>query len=175
MVGQLLAPYKEALAAQDIALKEGAVLSLISRAKAKGLSPDDLLTQSATQTPNPNPNPRAKGSEPTTADAVIAHVYAAYETALRASNALDFDDMLVFGVRLFGTHAHARAWCGHVLVDELCASFYFYAVRISDDLGLQSGYERDAVSADAAHRLCERMCYYRRRPGSVECVRSPAF
>ena len=49
---------------------------------------------------------------------VVAEIYEEYENALRQSNSLDFDDLLVFGARLFA-HRPVVTWCKHVLVDEL--------------------------------------------------------
>ncbi len=53
---------------------------------------------------------------------VVKRVYERYESVLRSSNALDFDDLLMWAVRLFAEQpATARAYGGvfeHVLVDE---------------------------------------------------------
>lgn len=49
---------------------------------------------------------------------IIATIYKEYEKTLRSTNSLDFDDLLVYGVKLFGKHRKAAAWCRHVLVDE---------------------------------------------------------
>ncbi|MFZ5513533.1 MAG: UvrD-helicase domain-containing protein [Pseudomonadota bacterium] len=52
-----------------------------------------------------------------------ARLYQAYERQLRASNALDFDDLIALPVRLFGEQAELRAkWrqrVRHLLVDEV--------------------------------------------------------
>jgi len=50
---------------------------------------------------------------------VFAEIYRDYEKSLRQSNSLDFDDLLVFGVRLFSRNSKYAAWCQHILVDEL--------------------------------------------------------
>ncbi|KAF7354819.1 ATP-dependent DNA helicase PcrA [Mycena sanguinolenta] len=49
---------------------------------------------------------------------VVGSVYEQYEKSLRRSNSLDFDDLLLFGVKLFSDHPPATSWCRHVLVDE---------------------------------------------------------
>ena len=49
---------------------------------------------------------------------IIATVYKDYEKTLRETNSLDFDDLLVFGVKMFAGHKKASSWCRHVLVDE---------------------------------------------------------
>jgi DNA helicase II / ATP-dependent DNA helicase PcrA len=46
-----------------------------------------------------------------------------YQLALRKSNSLDFDDLLVYGVKLFEWNdGQLVKWCKHVLVDELQVS-----------------------------------------------------
>ncbi|KAG1762716.1 P-loop containing nucleoside triphosphate hydrolase protein [Suillus occidentalis] len=49
---------------------------------------------------------------------VFAEIYRDYEKTLRTNNSLDFDDLLLFGVRLFSQHPRYAAWCQHILVDE---------------------------------------------------------
>ncbi len=55
-------------------------------------------------------------------DEVVQRVFAEYERRLRASNALDFDDLLLWTVRLFAEHPEIRQRYAeqyrHVLVDE---------------------------------------------------------
>ncbi|KAJ7929059.1 P-loop containing nucleoside triphosphate hydrolase protein [Mycena leptocephala] len=89
IISGLLKPFKDFLSSKDISLKDGTVLSHISKAKAKGLTPKN----SWQNTVKP-------------------------KTALRRSNSLDFDDLLLFGVKLFTEHPPATSWCRHVLVDE---------------------------------------------------------
>ncbi len=77
-----------------------ALLESISRAKDRLLWPDDV---------------RANDPE-------LAQVYAAYQEALRRRNALDFDDFLLFAVRLLEENEEAAQWLRethrYVLVDE---------------------------------------------------------
>ncbi len=53
---------------------------------------------------------------------VVAEIYAAYEEALAAANALDFDDLIAYTVRLFERHPDVLARYHdrfrHILVDE---------------------------------------------------------
>ena len=51
-------------------------------------------------------------------------LYADYEATLREANSLDFDDLLVFGLRLFRTAPQVLETCRHILVDEfqVCVS-----------------------------------------------------
>ena len=55
-------------------------------------------------------------------DEINKRVYERYEQALRTSNALDFDDLLLWAVRLFEENPDVRETYGkrfeHVLVDE---------------------------------------------------------
>jgi DNA helicase-2/ATP-dependent DNA helicase PcrA len=90
-------------------------MSLISKAKAKGQNADDLLPgpPSASQ---PRPPPLAGAND---IQFIVSQVYCEYERVLRRNNCLDFDDLLLFGVRLFSEHPNSAAWCRHVLVDEL--------------------------------------------------------
>jgi superfamily I DNA/RNA helicase len=57
-----------------------------------------------------------------TARAIAAHIRPRYESALRACNAVDFDDLILLTLRLFGEHEEAleacRAKYHYVMVDE---------------------------------------------------------
>src|SRR5579883_521276 len=77
----------------------------ISNAKNQSWSPQDLERE--------QPNYRGR---------VIANVYAMYQDALVANNALDFDDLILMPVKLFRQNEQVRAYWHkrfrHVLVDE---------------------------------------------------------
>jgi DNA helicase-2/ATP-dependent DNA helicase PcrA len=79
--------------------------SLISRAKNRGLTPEQLQEQARTPAAN-----------------LIARIYTSYQQALRRQNAADFDDLLLGAHRLFATRSEiADAYADqflHVLVDE---------------------------------------------------------
>ncbi|WWC87908.1 uncharacterized protein L201_002808 [Kwoniella dendrophila CBS 6074] len=107
IMSTLLKLRKETLDESRMTLKEGAVLSEISKAKAKEESPDQMAIRAA-QDP----------SSSTSTLAIIAELYAEYEATLRESNSLDFDDLLVFGLRLFRTAPRVLESCKHILVDE---------------------------------------------------------
>lgn len=51
--------------------------------------------------------------------AAVAHIYEEYDAALRAANALDFDDLLVMGLQVLKAAPRAIANLKHVVVDEL--------------------------------------------------------
>jgi DNA helicase-2/ATP-dependent DNA helicase PcrA len=116
-IAKLLDAHKNLLEAKNITLKETTVLSLISKAKAKGQDADDFL-------PTPSTSQSRRPLNPGLAEAndikyIVSQVYREYERTLRQNNCLDFDDLLVFGVKLFSMHPTSVAWCRHVLVDEL--------------------------------------------------------
>lgn len=81
------------------------ILGRVSDAKNNLLTPDEFASQST------GPYDRA-----------VARLYARYQERLRESHALDFDDLIMEGVRLLRDHADAREhWSDrfqHVLVDE---------------------------------------------------------
>ncbi|KAJ3866024.1 P-loop containing nucleoside triphosphate hydrolase protein [Lentinula novae-zelandiae] len=120
IVTPLLKKYKDDLAAKDISLKEGTVLALISRAKARGLSSKDFLREVQARNHGPKDSNGLLTSSTTVNDIdfVVAEIYDAYEKTLRKNNSLDFDDLLLFGVKLFTTNLDSVKWCQHVLVDE---------------------------------------------------------
>jgi len=64
----------------------------------------------------------AAGLADTSAGAMAEHIRSRYETALRACNALDFDDLILLVLRLFEDHPGALATCRakyrYVMVDE---------------------------------------------------------
>jgi ATP-dependent DNA helicase UvrD/PcrA len=92
------------MSSQEIHLKDAFVVASISKAKAKGLSPNEVRHASTPTNP---------------IQAMIALIYEDYVAALKESNSLDFDDLLLFGVKLFRKQPRAVMWCRHVLVDEL--------------------------------------------------------
>lgn len=82
-----------------------AILSAISRAKEQLLSPEQFEAQAVGYV-----------------ESVAAMLYPEYDRALRRNNALDFDDMLLFAVRMLQERndvaAHYQSAFEHVLVDE---------------------------------------------------------
>ncbi|KAL1921426.1 uncharacterized protein VTP21DRAFT_11142 [Calcarisporiella thermophila] len=74
-------------------------MSEISKAKCNNMSPEAI-----------------KEKYPFKSD--VACVYKAYESKLRENNSLDFDDLLVFALKLFRTEKNILKGVEHVLVDE---------------------------------------------------------
>jgi DNA helicase II / ATP-dependent DNA helicase PcrA len=94
---------REKVSAKDFAPK--AIVAAISDAKNAIVPPEEYATLAMT--------PLAKAA---------AAIYAAMEPALRASNAVSFDDLLVLPVQILRAHGELRAHYAsrfeHVLVDE---------------------------------------------------------
>ncbi|KIP07660.1 hypothetical protein PHLGIDRAFT_23961 [Phlebiopsis gigantea 11061_1 CR5-6] len=138
IIGKMLkeSDLKEFLKSCSITLSEGTAMSRISQSKAKGLTPHDLLDtwHSTSHTAPRKGKSKEKGPSLLTyehlnaelgtcntkqiIDYVAANLFAQYERTLRDNNSLDFDDLLVYGVKLFGENPKVGTWCEHVLVDE---------------------------------------------------------
>jgi ATP-dependent DNA helicase UvrD/PcrA len=103
--------------------------SAISAAKNRGENPD-FYAEKADQTGDPR-------------RAAVARVYALYEQRLEASNALDFDDLLIRTVQLLRNSEEARRYYHnrfrHVMVDEF-----------QDTNGIQYSLARLIVEGDHA-------------------------
>jgi DNA helicase-2/ATP-dependent DNA helicase PcrA len=97
-------------------LRPETCMAEISRAKAMDLSPEEYLASLAAIELPPEGGRRALPS--TTLRRAIAQIYSMYAQHLCANNALDFDDLLVRGYRLFKDNARVTANVRHVLVDE---------------------------------------------------------
>ena len=115
---KLLKAYSAALIAKRITLKEETILSLISKAKAKGLSPDNIEALLLQGQNSKNSKGKTESISELIDDTNLK-LYRDYEDTLRKNNSLDFDDLLVYGVTLFCHHSQVRKWCKHILVDEL--------------------------------------------------------
>ncbi|QRV94824.1 UvrD-like helicase carboxy-terminal domain protein [Ceratobasidium sp. AG-Ba] len=102
----ILQKHTPELEAASISLKEPVVRALISKAKATGQTPQEML--------------RAASSISTQdkIQAAVAHIYEEYDATLRAANALDFDDLLVMGLQVLKAAPRAIANLRHVVVDE---------------------------------------------------------
>jgi DNA helicase-2/ATP-dependent DNA helicase PcrA len=91
---------------QDKKFTPAYVLSVISDNKEKGISPAEYTA--------------ANADSPT--GAVIAPLFADYETALKKNNAMDFDDLLLNAVKLLNRHgdvlASYRERFRYIMVDE---------------------------------------------------------
>ncbi|OJA17125.1 hypothetical protein AZE42_02583 [Rhizopogon vesiculosus] len=119
IVSKLLKPHSDLLASENISLNETTLRSMISRAKSKGQTPEDVMPHKESRLGKAGSS-RAAPRNPTddVSQHVFAEIYRDYEKFLQQSNGLDFDDLLVFGVRLFSQHPKYAAWCQHILVDE---------------------------------------------------------
>lgn len=105
---RLLKERSDELQELRLELKEGDVLNKISKAKAKEQSPADML----------NALEESSQGDVDVLGRVIVQLYEEYDAALREANALDFDDLLLFGLRLFREHPNVISSCKHILVDE---------------------------------------------------------
>lgn len=93
----------------------GFALNEISKAKAKNLDARGYIAR------NKELVAEARGKKAYTdvkKYELMGHVYLEYETHLREINSLDFDDLMMFGLRLFSEHGKVIANLRHVLVDE---------------------------------------------------------
>jgi DNA helicase II / ATP-dependent DNA helicase PcrA len=122
----LIKPYKEYLISHDIIFTEGAASSRISKAKAKGQSAKAFfqeMEQTECRRKLRDERRDSKISNPAleskSLDRIVAEIYIGYEQVLKDNNALDFDDLLVYGVELFREHCETALWCKHIFVDEL--------------------------------------------------------
>ena len=124
ILAKLLKPYQERLNAKNISMNGGGVQSIISKYKAKGLTADDVLALVA-ENNKLSPKERLKRVMEKKGEfldgdlgEMLGALYKEYERTLRESNSLDFDDLLVFGVKMFSAVKRASNWCQHILVDE---------------------------------------------------------
>jgi DNA helicase-2/ATP-dependent DNA helicase PcrA len=112
MINKILKPLIAELTGNDVEITDNSVFSAISTAKSKNISPEEMALQ------------LRQGRQPPDPKKLLIHqVYAEYQENLRRTNSLDFDDLLVYGVRLFERNATLSSWCRHVLVDELYVQF----------------------------------------------------
>ncbi|EIM91037.1 UvrD-helicase-domain-containing protein [Stereum hirsutum FP-91666 SS1] len=114
LITKLVKPRLEEWEAKGITVKAKTVMSVISKAKAQGHNPQQYLRFSVAKDGIIPPNP----PPPDPLTVMFAEVYTDYQKTLRKSNSLDFDDLLVYGVKLFRGHDKVVSWCRHVLVDE---------------------------------------------------------
>ena len=123
LIAALIKPYKEYLISHDIVFTEGAASSRISRAKSKGQSAETFFEKTEQTERQRKLRAASKSSnlelEPKSLDRIVAEIYLGYDQVLKDNNALDFDDLLVYGVKLFTEHYETALWCEHILVDEL--------------------------------------------------------
>jgi len=101
--------------AKRIDVRDSVAVELISKAKSKGLTPEELEAKAhhdiAAKTPVP------KGENDPHFMLQLCSVYAEYVKVCKRNNALDFDDLLVFGVKLLKEEPSCIDY-EHVFVDE---------------------------------------------------------
>ena len=129
IIATALKTYEKDLKDASITLEPSTVASLISKAKARGLSASDFLADAVAKARHRGPPPPGS-KHPISSEVIVGEVYTTYEATLRRDGALDFDDLLVYGVKLFQGHPSTVDWCDHILVDELCVSLC-YASRLA--------------------------------------------
>jgi DNA helicase-2/ATP-dependent DNA helicase PcrA len=105
VVALALGHRRAALSELGFEAKEGHIQSLISRAKSKG---DSILASISSMA--------RSGGASSHIDKILQHVYNAYEEILRSQNSVDFDDLLVFGVKLLKLFS---VDVEHLFIDEL--------------------------------------------------------
>ncbi|KAF8753852.1 UvrD-like helicase C-terminal domain [Rhizoctonia solani] len=105
-ISTLLQKYTSEIESIGLDLKEPIVRAMISKAKATGQTPQEMLRIASSV------------STQDKIQAAVALIYEEYDAVLRAANALDFDDLLVMGLKVLKAAPRAIAKLRHVLVDE---------------------------------------------------------
>lgn len=99
----------------------GVIKKILSHLTAKGEKPDPHAVLGVLSRYR-NGGQRAPGLADPSVAALAEHVRARYDSALRACNAVDFDDLILLTLRLFEQHPDVLAVCRdrfrHVMVDE---------------------------------------------------------
>jgi DNA helicase II / ATP-dependent DNA helicase PcrA len=113
--------YKRNFVIYDESEQLGAVKKILSHISAKGEKTDPKVIL-AFLSRYKNNGQKNGAFEDEGARALAEHVLKRYETALRACNAVDFDDLLLLALKLFKEHAEVleacRAKYRYVMVDE---------------------------------------------------------
>jgi DNA helicase II / ATP-dependent DNA helicase PcrA len=98
-----------------IDVRDSVAVDLISKAKSRGLSPEELEAKAHHDIASKDPLP--KGETDPHFMLQLCDVYAQYVKVCRKNNALDFDDLLMFGVKLLKEKPSCIDY-EHVFVDE---------------------------------------------------------
>jgi superfamily I DNA/RNA helicase len=112
--------YKRNFVIYDEAEQRAVVKRILSQISTPGEKPDpgEVLAQLSRQRNGSRPPAGAQEG----AAALAQHIRPRYESALRACNAVDFDDLILLTLRLFEAHPDALAACQtkyqYVMVDE---------------------------------------------------------
>ncbi|EUC56724.1 ATP-dependent DNA helicase [Rhizoctonia solani AG-3 Rhs1AP] len=105
-ISTLLQRHTPELESAGLDIKEPIVRAMISKAKATGQTPQEMLRLASSV------------STQDKIQAAVAHIYEEYDAVLREANALDFDDLLVMGLKVLKAAPRAIAKLRHVVVDE---------------------------------------------------------
>ncbi|HEX3800591.1 MAG TPA: UvrD-helicase domain-containing protein [Verrucomicrobiae bacterium] len=113
--------YKRNFVIYDESEQLGAIKKILSHLSAKGEKTDPAAILSLLSRYKNGGARAAAFAEPSVA-AMAEHIKTRYESALRACNAVDFDDLILLTLRLFNEHPEAleacRAKFRYVMVDE---------------------------------------------------------
>ena len=113
--------YKRNFVIYDESEQLSAIKKIMARISAKGEKTDPAAIL-ALLSKFRNGGERAKVFEDESVRAMAEHVRSSYESALRACNAVDFDDLILLTLRLFREHPEALEACRnkyrYVMVDE---------------------------------------------------------
>ena len=113
--------YKRNFVIYDEAEQLGAIRKIMAQISARGEKTDPAAIL-AMLSKFKNGGERAAGFADESVRALAQHVRSRYESALRACNAVDFDDLILLTLRLFKEHPEALAACRakfrYVMVDE---------------------------------------------------------
>lgn len=131
LINSVLKDHKSDLTAQNLDIKDTVIQSHISKAKGRRISAADMSVEAE----------RAKDH----VKGMVATLYEAYEAALKRINALDFDDLLLYGVELFHASPRILSSCRHILVDELYVhgDHPFVIRHVSDTIPCSVSHSQD--------------------------------
>src|SRR6185503_7133718 len=113
--------YRRNFVIYDESEQLGVIKKILSRISAKGekTDPADILAFLSRER---NGGSQAVAFREPSVAAMARHIRVRYESALRACNAVDFDDLILLTLRLFEQHPDALAACRarfrHIMVDE---------------------------------------------------------
>lgn len=127
LVAGFLKPIAQGLKEAHTPLKPDQVLSEISNAKAKSENPEGMRLRAQALEGNGQilmvmadvSTMSEEHGIPTWAEVLYSlQLYEEYEKALKELGSLDFDDLLVYGLKLLQKEKHVVSSVRHVLVDE---------------------------------------------------------
>ncbi|GAC76648.1 3'-5' DNA helicase [Moesziomyces antarcticus T-34] len=121
MLKAIIKELKPELDKEHISLKPEEAMSEISKAKAREIDPVRYRQLADEEAARAQAKKAAIGRQFTGSapfKAIISTIYQMYQEQLVEANALDFDDLLVYGVQLFRRQNQVVRNIRHVLVDE---------------------------------------------------------